>query len=328
METPLVSISLVAFNAEKYLGNAIEGCLQQEVDFSYEIIIHDDASTDNTPQIILDYANKYPQIIIPIIQEENQYSKGVEIIAKFIVPKAKGKFIAFVEADDYWIDPKKLQRQVNFLESHPDYSMCFTATKHIYPETSKNPRIKRYINNDGLCPPKDVIIRGGSLLDMISAVSLKSIFDYIPNWYYYRHLWDVSIPLLALLKGKIQYQNEVTSVYRVNSPGSWTQNTARNYDKRKKNIKNSIRITDGFDEETGNKYHKFVNKKVNSMIVGLLLLTDYEDPDFDFYYQRLSPVKKIEYKIFNLLGSFRLWDKCRQITRFFTSNFRRWIHLK
>jgi len=328
METPLVSISLVAFNQGDYIREAIESCLMQKTNFAYEIIVHDDASSDKTPQIILEYANKYPEKIIPIIQTENQYSKGVEIIAKFIVPKAKGKYIAFVEADDYWIDPKKLQRQIDFLESHPDFSMCFTATKHIYPGTSKIPRIKRYRNNDSTCPPKDVIVRGGSLLDMISAVSKRSIFNNIPDWYYYRHLWDVSIPLLSLLEGKIHYQNEVTSIYRVNSPGSWTQNTAKNYEKRKKYIKNSIRITDGFDEETGYKYHKFVNKKINSLIVGFLLLTDNEDSDFENYYQRLSPVKKIEYKIFNLLGSFRLWDKCRQINRFFSNNFQRWVHIK
>jgi glycosyltransferase involved in cell wall biosynthesis len=328
METPLVSISLVAFNAENYLRDAIEGCLKQEVNFPYEIIIHDDASNDSTPQIIREYAAIYPHKIIPIIQQENQYSKGVEIIAKYIIPRAKGKYIAFVEADDYWIDPKKLQNQIDFLESHQDFSMCFTATKHIYPQSPRKPRLKRYRNHDSVCPPKDVILRGGSLLDMISAVARRSVFDDIPDWYSYSILWDWSIPLLALLKGKIQYHNYVTAVYRENSPGSWTQNTAKNYEKRKNNINKSIRITDGFDEETNYKYHHHVTKKINSLIVGVLLLSDQDEENYNKYYERLPFFKRLEFMIFKLLGSFKLWDKCREIYRYFSINFRRLLDIK
>jgi|LDZT01.1.fsa_nt_gi glycosyltransferase involved in cell wall biosynthesis len=328
METPLVSISLVAFNAENYLRDAIEGCLKQEVSFPYEIIIHDDASCDSSPQIIREYAANHPQMIIPIIQQENQYSQGVEIIAKYIVPKAKGKYIAFVEADDYWIDPEKLQNQIDFLESHQDFSMCFTATKHIFSQPSKKPRLIKYRNYDCVCPPKDVILRGGSLLDMISAVARRSVFDDIPEWYFYRHLWDVSIPLLSLLHGKIQYQNNVTSVYRENLPGSWTNNTAKNYEKRKNNINNSIRISDGFDKESNYKYHHHVTKKINSLIVGFLLLSSQDEENYNRYYERLPFFKKLEYRVFKLLGSFQLWDKYRQISRYFSINFCRFLNIK
>jgi hypothetical protein len=222
-----------------------------------------------------------------------------------------------VEADDYWIDPYKLQNQVNFLETHQTFSMCFTATKHIYPRTSKKPRLKRYRNTDCVCSPKDVIIRGGSLLDMISAVARRTVFDNIPDWYYFRHLWDVSIPLLSLLHGNIQYHNDVTSVYRVNAPGSWTQNTANNYVKRKVNIINSIRLTNGFDKYTDYKFHNHVEKKANALIVGLLLLANDDDNYFKDYYNSLPYTKKLEYSAFKLFGSFRLWDKFRQIIRFF-----------
>ena len=100
--------------------------MMQKTTFPFEIVIHDDASTDGTSGIILEYARQYPGIIRPYIQEENQYSigngyVGIEINKK----RAKGKYVAFCEGDDYWIDPLKLQKQVDFLESHPDYSMCF-----------------------------------------------------------------------------------------------------------------------------------------------------------------------------------------------------------
>lgn len=320
MQTPLVSISLVAFNAEAYIRDAIEGCLMQEVNFPYEIIIHDDASTDDTPRIIKEYAEKHPDKIIPILQTENQFSQGIEIIAKNIVPKAKGKFIAFLEADDYWIDSQKLNIQVSVFESQPDVSMCFTATKHVFSSGSKQPRLKRYRNYDSLCSKKDVILKGGRLLDMASAMVKRSIFDDIPDWYFYKQIWDVTVPLLSLLHGKIQYLDKVTTIYRYNVPGSWTQNNVRYLERRKMNIMKTIRFIDGFDKETNYQYHKFVDRKNNSLIVEILLLSHPDDEDFSSYYERLSLQKKLEYKIFSLFGSFRLWERYTQIKRLLTGN--------
>lgn len=98
----------------------------QKTDFSFEILIHDDASTDGTKEIIEDYSNKYPNLIFPIFQNENQYSKGVRgIMAKFNFPRARGKYIALCEGDDYWTDPLKLQNQIDFLEERKDLGFCF-----------------------------------------------------------------------------------------------------------------------------------------------------------------------------------------------------------
>ena len=163
METPLVSVSLVAYNASAYIKDAIEGCLMQQTSFPFEIIIHDDASQDQTPQIILDYASNFPDKIIPIIQTVNQFSQGHEINAKINIPKARGKYIAFLEADDYWIDPLKLEKQVDFMEKHPEVSMCFTATKHIESSSSNIVAIKRYRDHDSVCSVEEVILKGGGV---------------------------------------------------------------------------------------------------------------------------------------------------------------------
>jgi len=117
MKDPLVSISLVSFNQAPYIRQAIESCLMQKVDFNYEIIIHDDASTDNSAEIILEYANEHPEIIRPIIQTENQFSKGTEVNAKIVIPKARGKYIARMDADDISL-PERFEKQVAFLESN------------------------------------------------------------------------------------------------------------------------------------------------------------------------------------------------------------------
>ena len=129
---PLVSICCITYNHAQYIRQCLDGFLMQKVNFEYEIIVHDDASTDGTSEIIREYSNKYSDLIVPIFQTENQYSKGVRgMYAKFVFPRARGKYIALCEGDDYWIDENKLQMQVDFLENNPEYTMCFhNAIEH------------------------------------------------------------------------------------------------------------------------------------------------------------------------------------------------------
>ena len=125
-EIPLVSISCITYNHEPYIVQALNGFLMQKTSFPFEILIHDDASTDRTADIIREYEKKFPKLIKPIYQKENQYSKGfTSVTATWNVPRAQGKYIALCEGDDYWIDENKLQMQVDFLEKNPEYGMCF-----------------------------------------------------------------------------------------------------------------------------------------------------------------------------------------------------------
>lgn len=124
-EEIMVSICCITYNHENYIADAIEGFLMQETDFNYEIIIHDDASTDKTADIIRSYEQNYPGIIKPIYQKVNQYSQGVKILPTFLYPKAKGKYIALCEGDDYWTDSKKLQIQFECLEKNQDAVCCY-----------------------------------------------------------------------------------------------------------------------------------------------------------------------------------------------------------
>lgn len=117
---PLVSIRCAAFNHRDFIETTIKGFLIQETDFPIEIWIHDDASTDGTKEVIEAYRNEYPRIIKTVFQAENQYSKGNKP-GKLLIDKCEGKYIAVCEGDDFWVDPTKLQTQVDFLESNPDY---------------------------------------------------------------------------------------------------------------------------------------------------------------------------------------------------------------
>lgn len=133
MGEPLISIVCEVFNHEPYLRQCLKGFVMQETTFPFEILIHDDASTDGSAAIIREYEKKYPHLFRPIYQTENQYSKGVLIWGAIQFPRARGKYIATCEGDDYWIDPLKLQKQVDFLEAHPKFGFVGSMT-HILTE--------------------------------------------------------------------------------------------------------------------------------------------------------------------------------------------------
>lgn len=129
MEAPLVSISCVSYNHATFIRHCLDGMLMQKTSFPIEILIHDDCSTDGTTEIIKEYEAKYPSLIFALYENENQYSKGAWVDG-FNYRRAKGKYIAYCEGDDYWTDPLKLQKQVDFMESHTDYSVCFHAFRN------------------------------------------------------------------------------------------------------------------------------------------------------------------------------------------------------
>ncbi len=122
----LVSISCLTYNHFPYIRQCLNGFIMQRTTFAFEVLIHDDASTDGTAEIIREYELRYPNIVKPIYQIENQYSKGVKVQLVYNYPRAKGKYIAFCEGDDYWSDPYKLQKQVDILENNPNATFVYT----------------------------------------------------------------------------------------------------------------------------------------------------------------------------------------------------------
>lgn len=136
-ENPLVSIVCTTFNQERFISQALDGFLMQDTRFPFEIIVNDDASVDSTADIVKEYYNRYPDLIVPIFQNENQYSKNVSGWTDITFPKARGKYIATCEGDDYWTDHFKLQKQVEFMEAHPEVALCFTNAKVMLDKSGK-----------------------------------------------------------------------------------------------------------------------------------------------------------------------------------------------
>ena len=119
-----VTVYAVAYNHEKYIRKTLESIVAQKTNFKFEVLVHDDASTDKTPEIIKEFAQKYPDIIKPILQTENQYSKKINLPLAFLFPQTNGKYVATCECDDYWANENKLQMQYEIMESNPNVSMC------------------------------------------------------------------------------------------------------------------------------------------------------------------------------------------------------------
>jgi glycosyltransferase involved in cell wall biosynthesis len=134
---PLVIVICTTYNHENYIRACLDGFIIQQTSFSFEIIVHDDASTDTTAQIVKEYESKYPHLFNNIYQTENQYSKGNNDVGKIVFGLANSKYIAVCEGDDYWVDPLKLQKQVDFLEANPDHGLVVTDFNILYQSTGK-----------------------------------------------------------------------------------------------------------------------------------------------------------------------------------------------
>lgn len=218
--TPLVSISFITFNQAPYLRACLDGFLMQKTSFIFEILIHDDCSTDETREIIEEYSKKYPDIIFPIFQTENQYSKGVRgMMARFNFPRSRGKYLALCEGDDYWSDPYKLQKQVDFLENNPDFSICFHNMKIL---NESNPSAIEFTNSkdqESVSSILDLASKGNFMFT--ASVVFKKPKDGFPNWLTDLPIGDYAVHLFNAQFGKIKFLDQVMGVYRIHTGGVW-----------------------------------------------------------------------------------------------------------
>ncbi len=257
---PLVSVCCITYNHENYIRDAIEGFLMQKTDFPFEIIIHDDASTDATADIIREYERKYPDIIKPIYQTENQYSKG-EKVTLFTFKAARGKYIALCEGDDYWIDPLKLQKQITEMEKHPECYISFHPAIMRFVDGSRDDEILGlYSDKITIFSTEEVILGGGGFMHTGSIVlnrsavpRIMSFFDIIRE----THVVDYYVQILGAENGGALYLSDVMSVYRAGVPGSWSERMGNDPDYRITEFRSRL-ICYG-------KINTFTNKKYSNL---------------------------------------------------------------
>jgi glycosyltransferase involved in cell wall biosynthesis len=212
---PVVSVTIITYNHGNFIEAAIRGALAQITDFPIEIIIYDDASTDNSQDIIKQYACLYPKIINSLLQQDNQWQKyGINGTVAIAWTNAKGNYISWLEGDDYWTDPLKLQKQLDFLESHEEYSACFTNAILLNEIEQTSSTYVTFLEEGEV--ELDKIIRiGGYIYPTASLVFRRDILDNDIFKRLPRELsGDTSLIIAAAIQGKVFFLDQITTVYR------------------------------------------------------------------------------------------------------------------
>ncbi|MDR7208963.1 glycosyltransferase [Flavobacterium piscis] len=238
-----LSIIVTCFNYEKFIAQAIDSFLMQKTNFKVEILINDDASKDRSVSILKEYERKFPNLFRIFYQKENQYSKGIKPWFDILFPEAKGKYIALCEGDDYWTDPYKLQKQVDFLKNNPEFSMSF----HDAFVVKNDVKLYKYVSkNKSVFTIEDLFEK--HFIPTASIVFKNNL--QIPDWYSKVQSGDKLLLFLLALKGNIKYLNEVMSVYRLHEGG--ISNTHFGI----KKVYDSALLLNLVDMETNYKYNK------------------------------------------------------------------------
>ncbi len=213
MNRVMISIICNTYNHENYIRQTLDGFIAQKTQYSFEVLIHDDASTDGTANIIREYEQKYPKIIKPIYQTENQYSQGINVSGKYQYSRAQGKYLAFCEGDDYWCNPNKLQKQVSFLEQNPGYSACVHQTQVIsddgkplalFSEFTKEGDIEKLNEYMDFPHTSSFLLRNPFIDNSERGRYLQKYISY----------WDKSMVIYMFRTGKIHFLPDIMSCYR------------------------------------------------------------------------------------------------------------------
>lgn len=217
---PLVSICCQTYNHKNYIRKAIESFLMQKTNFPIEIFLRDDASTDGTAEIVKEYSEKYPDLINPLIYTENQWQKGVSPFFDN-AKRARGKYIALCEGDDYWTDPYKLQKQVDFLENNPDYGLVYTLYDAYY-ESEKE--VKSFTKDELHIFKKGEVFEEllkndfiGTLTVVVRSNYLKDALAKLNSNVYRWKMGDYPLWLEIAKYHKIGFINISTAVYRIHA---------------------------------------------------------------------------------------------------------------
>ena len=319
----VVSIICNAYNHAPYIRECLDSLVAQRADFAYEILVHDDASTDGTADIIREYEAKHPDLVKPVYQTENQYFRGG--IARFQYPRAKGRFIALCEGDDYWTDPMKLQKQVAALEAHPEIDLCAHAADRIDGTTGAvNARIAP-ADHDAVFSAEQVIAGGGMFVATSSLLYRASLNDAIPPFRANRRS-DYTLQIHGSLRGGMLYLSDNMSVYRHRTPGSWSMGQTDLREQRGFYERVSAMLTQ-LEADTQGAYHDVISARIERYHARLIAhecdeLVRRRDfkallgSEYVGYYSALPLYKKCGVRLcVRFPGIYDVWERVRDALR-------------
>lgn len=253
MDDVKISVYCLAYNCVKFIDKSIKGMLSQNINVNYKIIIHDDASNDGTSCIIKKYADMYPEKIYAILQSENQYSKGVNIYDQYIAPNIEGDYIAICEGDDYWIDKHKLQLQYDYMEKHPECSLC-THTTQIHNLATNKKRNNNSWREIHTLTDTEVFLQ--LKVHTSSYFIRKECKDWPGNRYWFG---DYLLLTWAFYRGQVVCLPKVMSIYHYNNPNGVLKSI---YNERAEiNRTEMEKYLNEFNVYTNYKYDGIIQKK-------------------------------------------------------------------
>lgn len=313
----LVSICCLVYNHEKYLRKCLDGFIMQKTTFKYEVLIHDDASTDHSTDIIREYEKKYPDIIKPIYQTENQYSKGKHIWWEYQFPASLGKYIALCEGDDYWSDEHKLQKQFNALENNKDCVLCAHRVRFVTENGNYTNRSLPAIVNKSIVISEEcwikMICNTPYLFQTSSYFFRKDIIGKylgdLPEFIKKANVGDTPLMLLLATEGKCCYIEKEMSCYRLNSVSSWTR-SMKSKITQKIHVDKSKEYLCEYNQYTNKKYSEEISNYINRIEIS------YEFSNNNFkaifykkyrnFVNKLPLSKRIVYTIFAIVPFSRV----------------------
>ena len=314
-----VSVICNVYNHEKYVRDALEGFVKQKTNFAFEVLVHDDASTDKSADIIREYEKKYPDIIKPVYQTENQYSQHKPITKLFNLPRVKGKYVAMCEGDDYWTDCNKLQKQYNSLEKNPDCYFCTHVVERVNEKGLPNGKTypNFHINTSKLSSPE--------FLEILSlngySFQTSSFFFRTSEWKTYIltpfefkkcSVGDVPVELYFGQLGNVYFIDSAMSCYRTGVPESWVSRNRKKISTLTKYNREMFVAFKKYDEYTNGKFHRSC---VRRMGIYMLQNSIFEKKEIDFF-------KKDKIKYFKLLKL--KWKVCVVVGAVFPGLIKKW----
>ncbi|MFV8342090.1 glycosyltransferase family 2 protein [Flavobacterium sp. XS2P39] len=213
-----ISACIITYNHENFIRECLEGAINQSVNFEYEIVIGEDNSSDKTREICCEYAEKYPNLIKFFPREKN-----IGMIGNWTktIQNCQGKYIALCEGDDYWTDPLKLQKQVDFLEANADYVICFHKVDVLQDGVIEEETITAKV-------PETTSINDlakGNYMHTCSVVYRNNLFSELPEYFNQSPVGDYFLHLLNARYGAIRCFDEIMGVYRVHGTSVWSSKT-------------------------------------------------------------------------------------------------------
>ena len=260
-----ITVVVMTYNHKNYIMKTLDSILLQKINIGFDILIHDDCSSDGTYQILLEYQNKYPDKIKIIRQETRKFvTEGFNMmIYHHVVPCINSKYVAYCDGDDYWCDEFKLQKQYKFLKEHDDYSMCFHNAYQLKRDDDMSS--KWFMQDEGDITMSDLVNDEPGIKVATSSIFLKSsTFKNFSEWRKQFPVEDVPMYMTAALDGKIHRLRDVMCVYRQFANGSWTSQNKENSQRVIDHLEGIIKGIKLFDVETKYSYHNLVALQLSS----------------------------------------------------------------